>query len=171
LNKWGVDFKRYTTWGVIAFLILAVFMLFREARSEGTGIELAPGTMFVASDRYKGAWLGINHRFTEEDKWEIGLGLTTEWQCVDINDCPRGEGSNNQFIYGQRIIHWNKFELGLGISYWHNKTPAWDSHTPYALSLGWNFTDNIGVGYRHFSTAGSSTNNGGLDMLTARWRF
>ena len=108
------------------------------------------------------------------DKYAVGLGLTTEWKCPDLNDCRRGQGKTNQLVYAQRIIKYKKFEMWLGLSYWHNKSPAWDSHTPFILHLGWNFNDRFGVKYRHFSTGGSSDKNGGLDLpisLSVGWKF
>jgi hypothetical protein len=63
------------------------------------------------------------------------------------------------------------FEMGIGVSYWHNKTPAWNSHTPFLLHLGWNFNDQWAVKWRHFSTGGSSSKNGGLDYLSLSYSF
>ena len=145
-------------------------MLTTEAADAAeTTMEIAPGTLHVAGKRYTGALLIFEERF--KSKYAVGFGLTTAWDCADQNDCRRGNGPNNQFVYAQRIITKNKFELGLGVSYWSNKTPAWNSHTPFALSLGYNFTDHLNIKLRHFSTAGSSTSNGGLDMISLGWRF
>ena len=162
--KFGIDFKRATTWIVILFLVIFVLMLAKEAKSETT-MEIAP-TMFVAGYRYQGATLLFEERW---GKYAVGLGLTTTWDCMD--HCGRGNGKTNQLVYLQRIVEYKKFELGLGISYWHNTSPSWDSHTPFALSMGWNFNDHWSLKERHFSTGGSSDKNGGLDMLTVGYRF
>lgn len=169
-GKWGVDWKKPTTWMILAFIVLILWMFSKEAEATETGFEIAPGTMFVAGDRYNGGYLAMDNRFGD-GKWAVGLGLTTTWTCPDANDCNRGEAPNNQFVYGQRIVEYKKFEMGLGISYWHNQTPSWSSHTPFALHIGWNFTDHVAVKWRHYSTAGSSGRNGGLDLLTFGWNF
>jgi len=166
-EKLGVNFKKPTTWIVIAFIILAGWMFSKEASAAETSFELAPGTMFVAGSRYAAGALFIEERWL--GKYAVGFGLTTAWECLD--NCKRGNGPTNQVVFIQRIVTYKKFELGLGLSYWHNTTPAWNSHTPFALSIGWNFNDHWSIKERHFSTAGSSSNNGGLDMLTIGYRF
>ena len=169
-RRWGVDWKKPTTIAIIGFILLAIWMFAtEEADAAETTMEIAPGTLHVAGDRYTGGLLLIEERF--KGKYALGFGLTTAWDCVDQNDCRRGNGPNNQFVYVQRVITKNKFEIGLGISYWANETPSWNSHTPFALSLGYNFNKHLNIKLRHFSTAGSSSNNGGLDMINIGWRF
>ena len=166
-GKYGVDWKSPTTWMILAFIALMVFMLVKEADAAETSIELAPGTMFVAGNRYAGGTLFLEERIA--GKYAFGVGLTTTWDCID--NCTRGDGPTNQVFYIQRVIRYHKLELGLGGSYWHNLSPAWNSHTPFALSLAWHFTDHISLRERHFGTGGSSERNGGLDMLTLAWAF
>lgn len=165
---YGINLRKGATWLIFGFIILISFMLAQEAKAEETTMEFAP-TLFVAGNRYNGGTLLIEERW--KGKYAIGLGLTTTWQCLDINDCRRGEGKTNQLFYVQRVIQYKKFEMGLGVSYWHNTSPAWDSHTPFALHAGWNFNDHANLKWRHFSTGGSSDKNGGLDLLTFGWRF
>jgi len=141
-------------------------MFATEADAAETTFEVAP-TLFVAGDRYNGGLIALEERW--KGKYALGVGLTTEWQCT--NECRRGNGKTNQFVYAQRVVQHNKFEMGFGLSYWHNTSPSWNSHTPYALHLGWNFNDHASLKWRHFSTGGSSSNNGGLDLLTVGWRF
>lgn len=165
MSESGIKWKKPTTWMVLGFIALFFFMLSKEARAE-TSMEFAP-TIFVAGNRYSSVALFLEERFA--NKYAFGVGLTTNWSCVDY--CKRGEGPTNQVFYIQRIVHYKKLELGIGGSYWHNKTPAWDSHTPFALSIAWHFSDHLSIKERHFSTAGSSDRNGGLDMITIVWRF
>lgn len=163
----GVNLRKLTTWLVLAFIIGLGFMLTQEAKAETT-IELAP-VLVVGGDRYNGGFILIEERWA--GKYVLGLGLTTAWECRDQDNCKRGNGETNQFLLAQRVIRYKKFEMGIGISYWHNTTPAWNSHTPFALSIAWHFNDRLSIRERHFSTGGSSTNNGGLDMLTVGWTF
>lgn len=167
MNRWGIDWKSKTTIAVVLFLALAAWMFSQDANAADTAFEIAPGTAFIGSSRYTGAYFALEERL--KDKYALGVGLTTELTCV--NKCRDGDSPNNQFIYAQRVVSKGKFELGLGVSYWHKQTPAWNSNTPYALSIGWNFNDHASIKWRHFSTAGSSSTNRGLDLVTFGWRF
>lgn len=170
---WGKNgnWNPKTTGLILAFIVLLFFLLANEADASEreTRAELAP-TMFVAGDRYTGGILSIEERW--KNKYALGLGLTSGWSCT--NDCGRGDGPNNQFVYAQRVVRpyfSDHFEMGLGVSYWHNKTPSWNSHTPFLLHIGWNFNDKWAVKWRHFSTGGSSSQNGGLDYLSISYSF
>lgn len=167
MNKYGVSWKKPTTWMVIGFVVFLAFMFTQESKAS-TAMEIAPGTTFVAGNRYTGGWAALTERVLDE-KIELGVGLTTALECID--NCRRGDSENNAFIYAERVVKYKSIEAGIGFSYWHNTTAAWDSHTPFALHLGWNANEHFELKWRHFSTAGSSTNNGGLDMLTVGWRF
>ncbi len=167
--KWGVDWSKPTTYIIIAFIIGLAFMAGKTAAAAETSFEIAPGTMFVSGSRYNGGLLLIEERW--KSRYAIGAGLTTTWECPSQNDCPRGNGPTNKFIYAQLIFVYKKFEMGIGPSYWDNQSPAWNSNTPWALMIGWNFTDRLSIKERHFSTNGSSENNGGLDLLTIGWTF
>ena len=126
MNDWKVVFKKPTTWAILIFLVVLFFMLSKEAKAE-TAFELAPGTLHVAGNRYNGLMLIIEERW--QDKYAIAMGLTSTWDCLDVNDCVRGEGKPNQMVMFQRVVLYKKFELGLGLSYWSNVSPAWNSHT------------------------------------------
>lgn len=165
-NKWSVDLKKPATIGVLLFLILMVFMLVKEAKAD-TILEVAPESTFIAGHHQTGSVLFLTERFNS--KYDIGIALATALDCR--SECSRGPSETNQGLYAQRIVHYHSLELGIGISYWHNTSAAWSSHTPFALHLGWNFNDHLNVRYRHFSTGGSSENNGGWDLLTVGWAF
>lgn len=165
---YGINLRKAATWLVFGFIIGLGLMLSVEAKAEETTMEFAP-TLFITGHRYNGGILFIEERW--KSKYAIGLGVSTTWKCVDFNDCRRGEGKSNQLIYAQRVVQYKKFEVGIGISYWHNETPAWNSHTPFVLHIGWNFSKRASIKWRHFSTAGASSRNGGLDLLTGGYRF
>jgi len=167
MKSWTDMFKKKTTYVIFAFIILLGFLAHKTADAAETTFELAPGTMYVAGHRYNGGLLLIEERWS--NKYVLAVGVTTSWDCAD--DCRRGDGPRNQFVMAQRVFEWKGIEAGFGISYWHNSTPAWNSHTPFALSVGYNFNDHLSVKVRHFSTAGSSTQNGGLDLLSVGWTF
>lgn len=167
MASWKDAFRKPTNWFVLLFILVVVFFFAKTADGAETSMELAPGTMFVAGHRYNGGWLLVEE--TWNDKYSLAFGLTTVWNCAD--SCTRGEGPSNQFVQFQRVINYKKFEMGLGLSYWANETPAWSSHTPFSLHVGWNFTNHFGVNYRHYSTGGASIDNGGFDLLAVDWSF
>ena len=165
MNK--TDWKKPTTIAVIIFVLTFGFFLSQEASAE-TSYELAPATHFVAGKKYQGGTLFIVEKVNDR-KYQIGLLVQTGLNC--LSNCYRGSSGQNQAIFIQRYTYYGKFKLGFGISYWHKQTPAWNSHTPYALTIGYDFSDTFGVNWRHFSTAGSSDSNGGLDMITLEINF
>lgn len=166
-GKYGIDWGKPTTWLIIGFIALLAWLLTKEADAAETSMELAPGTLFVTNDRYAGGALFLEELIA--GKYAFGVGLTTTWDCID--DCSRGDGPTNQVFYMQRVVRYKRLGLGIGASYWHNLSPAWSSHTPFALSLEWHFTDHASVRIFHFSTGGSSDRNGGLNMLNGKWTF
>jgi outer membrane cobalamin receptor len=165
--KNGIDWKKPTTIGVIIFLLLISFLFSQESEAE-TAIELSAGATFVASDKFDSETLFIIEKF-DEKKYQVGLVIQTRLHCID--ECKRGSSGQNQAIFIQRVTHLGNWKMGLGISYWHNQTPAWNSNTPYVLSAGYKISDNFDISWRHFSTGGSSSSNGGLDMLTIGYEF
>ena len=92
----GVKIKKATTWLILGFIALLIFMFTNEAEAAETRMEIAP-TLFVAGDRYNGGMLMLEERW--KSKYALGLGLTTEWLCS--GDCKRGPGKTNQFVYAQ----------------------------------------------------------------------
>ena len=174
LKEWWANHGNWqpkTALLILGFILLLFFVLSHEADAAEvkpeTRVELAP-TLFVAGNRYNGVILSLEERW--QNKYAVGLGLTTSWVCSE--DCRRGPGEQNQFVYVQRVVRYKKhFEMGLGISYWHNTSPSWNSNTPYALHLGWNFNKKLAIKWRHFSTGGTSSQNAGLDYLTISYNF
>lgn len=164
-SPWG----KKTTIAIILFLLTFAWFLSKEVRAE-TQIGLSAYGVAVGGDRYESETLFILEDFNNE--YQAGFLLQLRLDCVDGAHCKRGQSErSNQAFFVQRVVRYNDFEIGMGFSYWHNQTPAWDSHTPYMLSLAYYFNKNLSVGYTHFSTGGSSDHNGGLDMLSLRWNF
>jgi len=164
----GINIKKGTTYAVLAFIVLFVLLLSKESDAAEPFIEVAPETTFVAGNSYTGSILMFGERFA--GKYDVAIGLSTAGNCRDVV-CSRGPSPTNQLIFAQRVVSYKKVEMGLGISYWHNQTAAWNSNTPFALSLGWNPSNRVALKWRHFSTGGSSDDNGGLDMITIGYKF
>lgn len=165
-----INFKKPTVIAVIVFLISVGFFLSHESKADEANFEISAGATYVGGERYDSETLYMNQRFSD-NRFQVGLLLMSGLDCRPGSACNDGEGEGNQAFYVQRIVHYKKVELGLGFSYWHKQTPAWNSNTPFALSIGYNFNKNLAINWRHFSTGGSSSHNPGLDMLTLRWRF
>ena len=164
--------KNKTSIAIFLFIVLILTMFYFEANAEAdTNFELSGGGVtWIGGERYDSETLIFNETW-DDRKYQLGIGLQFRVDCIEGNWCERGEDDSNQFAYIQRLVRYKDFEMGFGISYWHNPSPAFNSHTPYVLSIGWNFTDNWAVNYKHFSTGGASTNNGGLDTIFVRYSF
>ncbi len=165
-----INWKKGTVKAVVLFLVLFGLMASYMASAEEFNYEISAGATFVGGEKYESETLYMNQIFSKR-KFQVGLLLMSGLDCPQSSECEDGEGEGNQAFFVQRLVHYKKLELGLGFSYWHKQTPAWNSHTPFALSVGYNFNDNLAINWRHFSTGGSSDHNPGLDMLTVRWRF
>lgn len=160
-----------TTAQTIAVIIFIGLYFWAVDKAEAKSLtEFSAYAVAVGGERYEAETIIIAEEFN--DKYEVGLLLQLRLDCVDINECKRGESASaNQAFYFQRVVYYNDFSIGIGASYWQNQTPAWNSHTPFLLTLGYRLSDSTSLGYKHFSTGGSSSNNGGLDMFTVRWTF
>ena len=165
----GINLKKKTVWGVILFLIGVGLFLAHEADASETSYEVSYGATFVGGSQYDSATFFMSEAF-DDRKYHVGLLLQTGLDCVDGNRC-RGESGGNQAFFVQRVVYFGDMFLGIGGSYWHKQTPAWNSNTPYALSIGYEFNDHLAVTWRHFSTGGSSSINPGLDLVTVRYNF
>lgn len=158
-----IKWKKPTTWLVLLFVILYILVRSNESKAD-TLFELMPSSSFIAGQHYTGAGLSVTERFA--GKYDVGAMLMTEQQC----GCKRGESPGNLGIEAQRIVTWKHLELGVGVAYWHNQTPAWSSNTTFALHWGLVF-GNWSFRHRHYSTGGSSDRNAGLDLLTVGYSF
>jgi hypothetical protein len=159
-----VSRKKKAPYFVAAFVIAFVALLAYEAKAS-TAVEIVPGFSFVGSERYRGSGIALNERFS--GKYDIGLMLMSGQDCVG---CRRGDYGGNMGVQAQRIVHWRGVELGLGVAYWANQTPAWNSNMTFSLSAGYHFGP-VEFRWRHYSTGGSSEWNSGLDLITIGWRF
>lgn len=165
-NKWDISFKKPATYLILGFIILLIWMFTQEAKAD-TSMEVAPESTFISGEAHSGTALFVTERF--QGKYDVGIALSTQLQCRPKN-CNRLDSPTNQGVYFQRVVSYGKFEMGLGVSYWHNTTAAWSSHTPFALHMGYNFNRTT-LRWRHFSTGGSSDRNAGWDLLTLAWNF
>ena len=156
--------KKLTLYAVIAFVLLFLVFIAREAYAE-SAVEIVPGVSWVGSERYTGAGAMFVERFA--DKYDAALILMTPQEC---SGCKRPDYSGNAGVHLQRMVSWGPVELGLGGAYWANQTPAWSSNTTFALSAGITHGP-VEIRWRHYSTGGSSARNSGLDMVTLGWRF
>jgi len=151
----SISFKKTTTKLVALFIIGLILLFAKEANSE-TIISVAPVTQWVGGHKVEGSTLKLVENIA--DKYEFGIILS------DIG------GQVNGGVQAQRVVG-KKFQMGIGVTYWKNQTIAWNSQFTFALSLRWNINDNWLIEHSHWSTAGSSTRNSGLDMLMVGYRF
>lgn len=153
---------RLTHIAIAIFLIVVLTLLAIESKAE-TIAEAAPAT-FIAGHHYDGAGISMTERFG--GRYDLGITLMSALQCA----CSRGDAPGNLGVHAQRIVAWRALELGLGVAYWQNQTPAWSSNTTFALHWGFRL-GHWRIVHRHYSTGGASDRNGGLDLLTVGYNF
>jgi hypothetical protein len=168
MGKFRSPWKNGTTIAIIVFIFLFLFVLSKESKG-ATRFNLSAGATFVGGEYYDSENLSFEEVFN--DKYEVGIMLQLRLDCKEGNPCKRGElTSANQAIYLGRLVKYKDFEMLFGMSYWHNQTPSWNSNTPYVLGVGYRI-DNFLINYKHFSTGGSSSNNGGMDFISVGYEF
>lgn len=143
---------------ILAFIIGMVFMLaYCEDANAETAMALAPITA-ISGDIQRGSsfQLGVKEYIK---RYEFGAALGS----VD--------GDNHGLVEAKRIIGDGPFNLGFGAAYWFDQSPGSDSYTTFSLSLSYDFNDNFGIEWAHWSTGGISDFNAGYDVIYARWKF
>ena len=171
MGKFRSPWSGTTTALIVIFLLMFAWFLSSEKVKAETKAELNAYATLVGGQRYDSESLLVSEML-EDRHYSIGLLLQPRLDCVDLTDCKRGESkqANQAFFISRNVYHGNWY-MSLGFSYWNSHTPAWNSHTPYLLGVGYEITDNLSINYKHFSTGGSSSNNGGLDLFTVGWNF
>ena len=162
--------KKGTTWMVVIFISVFLWVGIKQAKAD-TLAEVSAGLTSVGGNRYDSETVIFSESFNDK-KIYGGILLQLRLDCKENLSCRRGESQrSNQAVFIQRVATYKNFKIGIGISYWHSQSPAWNSHTPYLLNAKYQFDNGAVVGWYHFSTGGSSSSNGGLDMLTIGYNF
>lgn len=170
MGKFRSPWKKGTTWMVLVFILVFLGVVAHEAKAETTA-EINFGLTSVGGNRYDSESVIFRESFNDK-KIYGGLLLQLRLDCRETSPCRRGESErSNQAVFIERVAAYNSFQIGVGISYWHTQSPAWDSNTPYVLSMRYTFENDLMLSWYHFSTGGSSESNGGLDMINFGYRF
>lgn len=146
---------RYILLGFAAVLIAGMATTCRaDAMTFEVGAQYlrGPAAAVVASTRWDAP---------KDAEWEAGLVL------VGRSDTDRGV-AGGQVLY---VDGFGKFDIGLGLAYFNRVPKVLGSNMNFALLVGYRFTDRFGVNVRHWSNAGTTEDNAGLDVLTVSYRF
>lgn len=167
-SNWTRNFEKIVkpVFIISAFLLLLLWGLNQEARAE-TSVELG-GTML--SGQYgQGTALILSE--TWKDKYSIGFGYITKQEVTDRSGTTYSL-RENVFVQGVRHIDiTEKFNLGLGASYFNDTNRALGSQFAFSLLMRYDITDRWNINFRHYSNAGSKRPNMGQDMLTVGYRL
>jgi hypothetical protein len=149
--------------GIVIFLVLFVFLLNKEARSEEVYFDAGSAVI-----RGFTPTIGLNIAWKEEGPkktdYELGFKLIGDSEF-------KGEDQSNQFVvHGMLVDGWKNAEMGIGFAYFNVKT-EYNCQFTFSMLGRYRFTDRIHAQWQHFSTAGSCTPNYGRDLLTLGWRF
>lgn len=143
---------------VIAFIVLFMWFVSSEAKAE-TIVEIAPATFYAG--KYDNHFAIMAHERIA-DKYDVGIVL-----LLDYDD----EYGNRGFQV-LRTAKRGNWEAGIGYTWWAQAQPqAWNTDNTFVLTLGYEVTDRWAVRWRHWSTAGTSSRNRGMDMLTVGYSF
>ena len=153
-----MNWKKKTAYGVLLFLIVLFYWISQEAKAE-TILEVSPVIAYAGTPEPGQYALMAHERF--KGKYDVGLILLLD---------GKGNDDNRGFDI-LRTTHHNNWEAGIGWAHWANEqSKAWNTRDAFTLVLGYE-RGNWGIRWRHFSTAGTSSKNSGLDMLTVGYAF
>lgn len=141
----------------VVYAILLFLLGFFSIRScEASQVELGPSLL-------KGYGLVYSESLGEFD---IGVMLISdqEWDGTQT-------AGNNGGVFGERLVRFNKFSMGIGAAYWVTTSKVIGSNLTFHLSMHYDLNDKWRVNYRHWSNAGTTNNNRGQDLLTLGWKF
>lgn len=62
-------------------------------------------------------------------------------------------------------------DLGLGVAYMNRQHEQLGSQLNFAMLVRWHFNDRWALTVRHWSNAGTTDNNTGIDIVTVGYRF
>lgn len=153
---------------VLAFLVILLFGFYKESKAEEVvNVELG-GTM-LSGEFSNAAAMVLNT--TWNDRWRIGMGLTSEQEVTDRSG-DFYKVRSNLFVHGQRLVSITEnLDFGLGVGYFNAKTRWNGSNFVASMSVEYDFNEKWSVKYRHWSNAGSSTPNMGQDALLIGYSF
>lgn len=156
-----IDFKKKTTYLVLAFILLLAYMLAEceDAQAGSSSISIAPETAFIGGDKVPGSAIFFKERFAP--RYEATVFLFTDI----ANEGPNGG------VQIQRIVGNGPFQLGFGATGWKNQSSAWDSHFTFALTIRYTLKAHYFVELNHWSTGGTSDRNSGIDQISFGYRF
>lgn len=145
---------RYVLTGFVALFILALATRCHADVAFETGVQYlrGPAAAVVVGNRWAGP---------QDSQWEAGLVL------VGRNPDDRGVmGVQAQYIDG-----FGRFDIGLGVAYFNRVPDLLGSQLNFSLMLGYWISERWALNLRHFSNAGTTESNTGIDLLLASYRF
>lgn len=141
----------------VVYAILLFIIAFFSVRScEASQVEL-------------GATLldGYGLVYTESvGKFDVGVMLISDQNWDDTQTA-----GNNGGVFGERLVRYKKFSMGLGAAYWIGTSKVIGSNLTFHMSLHYDLNDRFILNIRHWSNAGSTDNNRGQDLITLGWKF
>ena len=157
---------------IALFLLLLIIGFCRESKAE---VSIEAGPTFLSDSRSHGGVLLLSERF---GKYDFGLGYVSEQNVNVPCGSPLARSvrcdydiRENIFVSAQRIVTFNRCELGIGPAYFSNTNRALGKQFTIGLSAGCHISKKLSLVIRHYSNAGSGTPNLGQDALMIRYSF
>lgn len=148
---------------LIGFVVLAMLAWATQCRAADLTAEVGaqylrgPAAAMLVTVGYPGP---------KDTSVEAGLLLVG---AVDRDDRASGDG-----VMGAQVLlvdGFGKLDLGLGLAYMNRVHQNLGSELNFSLMVRYRFTERWSVAIRHWSNAGTTDNNRGLDVVTVGYRF
>ena len=149
---------RYVLLGFTVLLVLAMATHCRKAEASDVAFEV--GAQYLRGPA-AAVLLGTRWDAPRDASWEAGLVL------VGRNPDDRGV-AGVQALY---IDGFGRFDIGIGMAYFNRVPDLLGSNLNFSLLVGYRFNERWAVNVRHWSNAGTTDTNTGLDVITVSYRF
>jgi hypothetical protein len=147
--------RRYAAWVAVP-LLLALLLGHATAAQAQTAVEAGP--TFLSGEFSEGANFILTHK---AEKFAYGFGIVSEQVC----HCNWPADVDEQlFVEALRHFQGEKWELGIGPSYWQNTSRVFGRHFNASILVGRRIGGGLRWRIRHFSNGGSGKPNLGQDF-------
>jgi hypothetical protein len=77
----------------------------------------------------------------------------------------------NYAVRAAKHFHFNRWDLGGGIAYWHDHSLIFPQKQTFEITVGYRATDRLNLRLRHYSNAWQKEPNIGLNIVTITYDF
>lgn len=145
---------------LLGFVVLLVFAMATTCRASESRVAFEGGVQYLRGPAAVVA-LGTRWAAPGDASWEAGLVLV-------------GRNPNDRGVAGVQALYvdgFGRFDIGIGMAYFNRVPDLLGSNLNFSLLVGYRFNERWAVNVRHWSNAGTTDTNTGLDVVTVAYRF